>query len=87
MRAIYRHTRAGLFDYVVINTKRVTPRLLRRYRKQGAEPVDPSFEELEQLGLRCVTGELLQQDDVVRHDQTRLTRLLINKFVLPGRRP
>lgn len=81
VRAIYRHCRAGLFDYAVINTKGVTPRLLRRYRAEGAEPVDPSLRELEQLGLRYVTADLLQEEDVVRHDQSRLTRLLINRFI------
>lgn len=81
VRAIYRHTRPGLFDYAVINTKPVSTRLLRRYREQGAEPVDPSFDELEQLGLRHVKGDFLLEEGVVRHDQARLTRLLINKFV------
>ncbi|MGD0963746.1 MAG: gluconeogenesis factor YvcK family protein [Candidatus Acidiferrales bacterium] len=81
VRAIYHHTRPGLFDFVVINSRPVMPRLLRRYRSEGAEPVDPSFEELEQLGLRYVTGNLLQEESVVRHDQRRLTQLLINRFV------
>jgi len=81
VRAIYDHIRPGLFDYVVINTKPVTPRLLRRYRAQGAEPVDPSLEELSLLPLKYVTGNLLQEESVVRHDQSRLTRLLIDKFV------
>jgi len=81
VRAIYRHTRSGLFDYVVVNTKQVTPRLLRRYHQQGAEPVEPSFEELDQLRLRYVTGDLLQEQGLVRHDRTRLTRLLLNSFV------
>jgi uncharacterized cofD-like protein len=81
VRAIYRHTRAGLFDYAVINTKHVTPRVLRRYHAEGAEPVDPSLDELDQMGLHYVTGDLLQEEGVVRHDQVRLTRLLINKFV------
>jgi len=87
VRAIYHHTRPGLFDFVVINRRPVTPRLLRRYRAEGAEPVDPSIEELDQLGLRYVTGNLLQEAGVVRHDQGRLTRLLIDKFVKqrPGR--
>ena len=76
-----RHTRPGLFDYAVINSKPVAPRLLRRYRQEGAEPVDASFEELDQLHLRYVTGDLLLEGGVVRHDQARLTRLLINKFV------
>lgn len=81
VRAIYDHTRAGLFDYVVINTKPVTPRLLRRYRAQGAEPVDPSLDELDLIGVKYVTGDLLQEGSVARHDQSRLTRLLIEKFV------
>jgi uncharacterized cofD-like protein len=81
VRAIYRHTRPGLFDYAVVNTKKVAPRLLRKYRAQGAEPVDPSFEELDQMGLRYVTGDFLQEEEKVRHDEERLTRLLLNKFV------
>src|ERR1700733_10210151 len=79
VRAIYRHTRPGLFDYVVINSKGVTPRLLRRYRAQGAEPVDPSLDELNLLGVKYVTGDLLQEGSVARHDQVRLTRLLMKK--------
>jgi len=81
VRAIYTHTRARLFDFVVINRTPVLPSLLRRYAAQGAEPVDPSLDELEGLGLGCVMGNLLQQDGVVRHDQSRLTRLLLDKFV------
>jgi uncharacterized cofD-like protein len=81
VRAIYEHTRKGLFDFVVINRAPMPPRLLRRYRAQGAEPVDPSLPELERMGLRYVTGDLLHQDGVIRHDQTRLTRLLLDEFV------
>jgi uncharacterized cofD-like protein len=84
IRAIYDHTRAGLFDFVVINRTPVDPRLLRRYRAQGAAPVESSVEELRRMGLVCVSGDLLQQDTVVRHDQARLTRLLLDKFVKNG---
>jgi len=85
VHAIYEHTRQGLFDFVVINRTRVTPRLLRRYGAQGAEPVEPSLKELERMGLSYVTGDLLHQDGVIRHDQARLTNLLLNQFV--NRRP
>jgi uncharacterized cofD-like protein len=81
VRAIYEHTRKGLFDFVVVNRKPVAPRLLRRYGAQGAEPVDPSFADLERMGLGCVTGDLLQQDGVIRHDQRRLARLLLDRFI------
>lgn len=81
IRAIYQHTRKGLFDYVVINRSAISPRMLRRYRAQGAEPVKPSLAELGRMGLRYVASDLLRQDGVIRHDQTRLTRLLLEEFV------
>jgi uncharacterized cofD-like protein len=81
VRAIYRHTRQPIFDFVVINQTPVSQRLLSRYKAEGAEPVDPSLGELENMGLRYVTGDLLQQEGVVRHNQERLTRLLLEKFV------
>jgi uncharacterized cofD-like protein len=81
VRAIYEHTRKGLFDFVVVNRKPVAPSLLRRYGAQGAEPVDPSFADLERMGLSCVTGDFLQQDGVIRHDQRRLARLLLDRFI------
>jgi uncharacterized cofD-like protein len=84
IRAIYEHTRPGLFDFVVINRKSVSPKLLRRYRAQGAEPVKPALDEIESMGLRCVMGDLLQEGAVVRHDQARLTRILLDKFVENG---
>jgi uncharacterized cofD-like protein len=81
VRAIYDHTRRGLFDYALINRKPVSPPFLRRYKKEGAAPVDPSFQELQKMGLRYVTGDFLQEDGVVRHDQRALARLLLDRFV------
>lgn len=83
--AIYRHTRRNLFDFAVVNDAPVSPRLLRRYAAEGAEPVAPSLAELERMGLRYVTGDLLQEEGLVRHHQARLTRLLLDTFV--KRRP
>jgi len=80
VRAIYEHTRRNLFDLAVINRSTVSPRLLRRYRAQGAEPVDPSLEGLARIGLPYVTGDFLRQDGVVRHDETRLSEVLLAEF-------
>jgi uncharacterized cofD-like protein len=81
VRAIYEHTRKGLFHFVVINRAPVPPRLLRRYRAEGAEPVLGSLAELRRMGLRYITGDLLHHNQVVRHDQARLTHLLLEEFV------
>ncbi len=86
VRAIYDHTRSGLFDVVVMNRAAVAPRLIRRYAAQGAEPVEPARAELERMGLRCVSGNLLRQDGKIRHDEARLAKLLLDSFVRGGAR-
>ena len=87
VRAIYAHTRHQIFDCAVINVTPATPSVLRRYRAQGAEPVNPSLEDLDRMGLRYVTSDLLDENGVVRHDQDRLAELLLQRFVKrPDRR-
>ena len=81
VRAIYEHTRHRFLDCVVVNRTPIAPRLLKRYAAQRAAPVDPSFAELEAMGLKYVTGDILQQEKVVRHDQQRLADLLLDRVV------
>jgi uncharacterized cofD-like protein len=81
LRAIYAHTGRKLFDSVVINRTPISPRLLRRYAAQGAEPVDASLKDLDAMGVKYVTGDIVQQEKVIRHDQLRLTKLLLDQFV------
>jgi hypothetical protein len=35
------------------------------------------------MGVRYITGDFLHHDKVLRHDQSRLARLLLDKFVRP----
>jgi len=81
VRAIYDHTRRKLLDYVVINRGLIAGRLRRRYEAQHAEPVAPSYAELNRMGLRYVAGDLLHREALVRHDPSRLSRLLLDHFV------
>jgi uncharacterized cofD-like protein len=82
VRAIYRHARQRLFDWVVVNRQPVSPRLLRRYRAQGAEPVRADLEALQRLGVGVVFDDLVEENGVVRHNTARLTRLLLEEFIL-----
>jgi uncharacterized cofD-like protein len=81
VNAIYEHSRPGLFDFVVINRMAIPAKILRRYRAEGAEPVQPSAAELKRMGIRYITGDLAHYQRVVRHDQNKLTRLLMEEFV------
>ncbi len=81
VRAIYEHTRPGFFDFAIINRTPVSAKLAKRYQREGAEPVEPSFDELTRMGLKYVTGDFLQQEGLVRHDQERLAQVLLAEFV------
>jgi uncharacterized cofD-like protein len=81
IRAIHRHTRRKIVDWVLVNQQQPRPEILRRYRAQGAEPVRVERGELERLGWRCVYGDLLEQHAVVRHDPQRLAALLAENFL------
>jgi len=83
VRVIYEHTGHSLFDFAVVNRASISPPLLRRYAAEGSAPVDPSLDELRRLKLPCITGDFLEQKTVVRHDETRLARLLLDRFIRP----
>jgi len=83
VRAIYEHTSPGLFDWVVINSEPISRSLLRKYGAEGAAPVAVDLDALQKLGLRCVLDHLVDEHKVVRHDAARLSRLLLEEFVLP----
>ena len=81
VRAIYRHTRRKLFDWVVASNQPVSLEVARRYSSRGAEPVRVDIGELQRTGVRCLLDHLLEEHGVVRHDSARLSRLLIEEFV------
>jgi len=84
VRAISEHAGGRILDWAVINRQPISPRLLRRYRAEGAEPVRANVAELQELGLRCVFDDLVETAAagmVVRHNTRRLARLLLEEFV------
>lgn len=81
VRAIYEHTGGNLFDVVVVNQSAAPAQVLRRYRREGAKPVDPSLEELNDMSVECLAADLLQRGGVIRHDQRRLAELILDRFV------
>jgi uncharacterized cofD-like protein len=81
VRAIHQHTRRKIIDCVVINDQSLAPDVLRRYKREGAEPVLVDCSELGRMGLQCIRDNLLEVHGVVRHNSSRLAALLIETFV------
>jgi len=81
LRAIQQHTSHRVIDWVVANRKPISPDVARRYRAQGAEPVAIDLTVLQKLGFRVILDNLLEEHGVIRHDNKRLARLLLEEFL------
>ena len=72
VRAIEKHARMRVFDYVMINTARPKNEILEKYRKAGAVLVEPDADRIKSEGYRTILGNFINQSDVVRHDSNLL---------------
>jgi len=78
LRALHEHTGRRLFDYVVVNSRPLSPALRRRYAAQGAEPVANDLERIHALRVKPICADLLLEDRVARHDAARLAKLILD---------
>jgi uncharacterized cofD-like protein len=83
--AIQEHVRGRVIDAVVANRQSISPRVARRYRAEGAEPVLLDRENVSKTKVQLITGDLVEEHSVLRHNSPRLARLVLNEFLLKGR--
>jgi len=87
VRALYQHAGAPIFDVALVNRAPVTARLKAKYARQGAELILPDAAELEQLGVRVVTGDFLKEEKgVARHASDAVARALMELGNTVGQR-
>lgn len=81
LRAIARHSPKRVIDWVVANRQPISPDVARRYKREGAERVNVDLPDLRRLGVRVVLDNLLEEAGVIRHNSSRLARLLLEEFL------
>jgi uncharacterized cofD-like protein len=86
LRAIKLHVRDRVIDAVVANRQSVSPEVARRYRAEGAEPVMVDRDDVLKMKVRLITGNLVEEHGVLRHNSSRLARLLFDEFLLRSHR-
>jgi len=74
---IYQHTGGPIFDYALVNTAPVPAPALERYAAEGAEQIVADIERIEALGVRCIPGDFLHAEEVLRHDYERVAEVLL----------
>ncbi len=65
------------FQYAVVNEQRPTPDILELYAGNGQYFVEPDLQQIHALGTIPVTGQLLADAHLARHDPDRLAHCIL----------
>jgi uncharacterized cofD-like protein len=68
IRAIHKHAGSKLVEYAVVNVRPIRRELMKRYERESACPVEIDIDKLFKMGVKVMAGNLVQQDDRIRHD-------------------
>ena len=77
IRAIDRHVAKRVLDCAIINTRPIRPALKQRYARAEAQPVENDLDGLERLGVKVISGNLLQESAKVRHSPTAIAAIAV----------
>ena len=83
--AIYKHARAKLLDYVVVNTRPIGESLRRKYARQRAQPVANDLDRLAAMGLTVIGRDFLEESEKVRHAPEAIAAVAL-ELAAEGRR-
>jgi uncharacterized cofD-like protein len=75
--AIYKHAGQPIFDYALVNNEPISAAMLAKYKEQDSGPVAGDVAAIERLGVQCVTGNFVEEADVVRHHTAAVAKALL----------
>lgn len=77
LQALCDHARRRIFDFALVNTARVSRRMMERYAEEKAEQVECDTAAIEKLGVHCVPGNFVEENTFARHATDRLCQELL----------
>ena len=82
IKAIFQHSRQGLFDLCLVNRGEIPAAFLPRYAAEGAEPLEVDEAACAALGVEVAAAPVSQaREGLVRHDPDRLAAALMELHV------
>ena len=77
VRAIEKHAKMKVFDFVLVNKERPKSQLMEKYDRYHSVLVEPDTDRIKSEGYRPIAGDFINQTDVVRHDANKLARAIM----------
>jgi uncharacterized cofD-like protein len=77
IKALCDHAGHRIFDYALVNCAPVSARMRERYAEEHAEQVECDAAAIEQLGVKCIPGNFIEESHFARHATDCLCRELL----------
>ena len=77
LRALICQLGCNPFRYVLVNKIRPAPEVLAAYAAEGAQFVEPDFDQIAALGSEPIPADVLSRTNLARHDPHRLAAALM----------
>ena len=78
LKAILAHAAPGIVDYCIINTAKIKPDMLEKYKQEEAYPVVPDPENLRKLKCKVIEAHIVKAEGYVRHDSDKLAKIIFD---------
>ncbi len=85
IQELNKHAGGKLIDCAIVNVAPIQMAARKRYERQQALPVENDIDRIVKMGVRVVTGKLLQDSKKIRHDPDQ-TAALVARLAAEGRR-
>ncbi len=72
------HAGQKIFDYALINTAPILPATLDQYALEGQTPIEPDLDRIRALGVEPITGNFVQEGEVLRHSYDHLAETVLH---------
>ena len=74
VKAILDHAGRGAIDFVLVNSREISPEMKAFYAEEGAYPVEVDEEAINALGVGVVKADIINETDVIRHNPDKLCK-------------
>lgn len=77
IKTLIAHSHPRVIDYCILNAGEPSREILGRYEKDKAYPVINDTQEIESMGYRVVSDDIILTDKVVRHNPMKLAKIIL----------
>jgi len=75
--AIFRHCGQPIFDYVILNAKRIEGNVLNKYKNERSIPVSYNLRRIIKMGIVPIEGDVVCHSSKIRHDPDKLAQAIL----------